>query len=145
VGHEAGRYLAGQVTEIRLLAHLARLRWAKSLISTLIAAALLLVANNQANLADVTCAATRVNTVEDDVSQARGSSATTNVGLPPDAFYLHAPFGRVEPNTVVTFSGWLARVVTSLASTSLALPGLLVGSVTCQVAHWELRRRAERR
>jgi len=51
-----GRYLVGQVTEIRLLAHLARLRWAKSLISTLIAAVPALVANNQANLADVTCA-----------------------------------------------------------------------------------------
>jgi len=62
----------GQVTEIRLLAHLARLRWAKTLISTLITAALLLVANNHANLADATLAVTRVNTVEDDVGQVRG-------------------------------------------------------------------------
>ena len=41
-----GHNLAGQVIEIRLLAHLARLRWAKSLISALIATAWALVANN---------------------------------------------------------------------------------------------------
>jgi len=47
-----GRYLVGQVTEIRLLAHLARLRWAKSLISTLIAAAPKLVLHEYPNVAD---------------------------------------------------------------------------------------------
>jgi len=68
------------------------------------------------------------------------ASATTNAGLPPGVFYLHAPCGCVEPNTVVTLGGWLARVVRSHVSTRLALPGLLVGLATCQVAHWELVR-----
>ena len=103
---------AGQVIEIRLLAHFNRGGWAKSLISVRMVAVSVLVTNNYANLADVTCAATRVSRVEADTSTVGGDGddwCSVGVGVP----VLHAPFGCVEPNTVVTLGGWLARVVTS--------------------------------
>ena len=112
-----GDYLVGQVIEIRLLAHLARLRWAKSLISTLIATAWALVANNYANLADVACAVRRVSRVEADTSTVGGDGddwCSVGVGVP----VVHSPCGCVERNTVVTLSGWLAHVVRSPGVTS---------------------------
>jgi len=102
---------AGPVIEIRLLAHFSRGGWAKSLISVLTVTVSVLVANNQANLADVTLAVTRVSGVEADTSTVGGSGDWSSVG--GGVAVVHAPCGCVEPNTVVTLGGWLGHVVTS--------------------------------